>query len=705
MKFMIVNLFIGILFMNIMSANAKGDNPLLKPFDTPFGVPPFEKIKIEHFKPAFEEAFHQHNLEIGAITNNRAVPTFENTIEALERSGSLLTSVSRVFFNLNSANTNPDIQAFAREISPELTKHGDNIRLNKILFSKVKSVYEQKDKLKLTGEKAVLLEETYKGFIRNGAGLNDTDQAKLRTINEQLASLTLKFGENVLAENNAFQMILDKKEDLAGLPQSLIDAAAETAEKAGHKGKWMFTLQNPSLLPFLQYADKRELREKIWRAYMLRGDNGNEYDNKEVIKNLVNLRIQRAQLLGYQSHAHFILEENMAKNPEGVYKLLDQLWEPALKVAKDEATQFQALINREGGNFNLEPWDWRYYAEKVRQEKFNLDEEALRPYFKLDNVLEGAFTVANKLWGISFKELKNIPVYHEDVRCYEVLDKDGSHLSVFYTDFHPRASKRGGAWMTSFREQFNKDGKRVHPVISIVCNFSPPTGDTPSLLTFDEASTLFHEFGHALHGLFSQCEYVSISGTSVSRDFVELPSQVMEHWAAEDEVMAMYAKHYKTGEVIPLELLNKMRASEHFNQGFITGEYLAASYLDMAFHTLTSPLTLDVNSFEVKEMKKIGLIDEIIPRYRSTYFNHIFAGGYSSGYYSYIWSGVLDSDAFEAFKQNGIFDQKTATSLRKNILERGRSEDPMKLYVKFRGAEPSIEPLLRKRGLLAEPSN
>jgi peptidyl-dipeptidase Dcp len=688
-----------------MSANAKDDNPLLKPFDTPFGVPPFEKIKIEHFKPAFEEAFRQHNLEIGAITNNRAVPTFENTIEALERAGSLLTSVSRVFFNLNSANTNPEIQAFARDISPELTKHGDNIRLNKMLFSKVKSVYEQKDNLKLTGEKAVLLEETYKGFIRNGAGLNDNDQAKLRKINEEMASLTLKYGENVLAENNAFQMLLDKKEDLAGLPQSLIDAAAETAERAGHKGKWMFTLQNPSLLPFLQYADKRDLREKIWRAYMLRGNNGNEYDNKEIIKNLVNLRIQRAQLLGYPSHAHFILEENMAKNPEGVYKLLDQLWEPALKVAKDEATQFQALINREGGNFKLEPWDWRYYAEKVRQEKFDLDEEALRPYFKLDNVLQGAFTVANKLWGITFKEIKNIPVYHEDVRCYEVLDKDKSHLAVFYTDFHPRASKRGGAWMTSFREQFNKDGKRIHPVVSIVCNFSPPTGDTPSLLTFDEASTLFHEFGHALHGLFSQCDYVSISGTSVPRDFVELPSQVMEHWAGEDEVMAMYAKHYKTGEVIPRALLDKMRASEHFNQGFATGEYLAASYLDMAYHTLTSPFTSDVNSFEDKEMKKIGLIGEIIPRYRSTYFNHIFAGGYSSGYYSYIWSGVLDSDAFEAFKENGIFDQKTAMSLRKNILERGRSDDPMKLYVKFRGSEPSIEPLLRKRGLLSEPSN
>lgn len=438
---------------------------------------------------------------------------------------------------------------------------------------------------------------------------------------------------------------------------------------------------------------------------MKRGDNDNEYDNKEIIKQIVNLRIQRAQLLGYPTHAHFILEENMAKNPEGVFKLLDQLWAPALKAAKEDAAQFQQMINREGGNYKLQPWDWRYYAEKVRKDKYDLDEEALRPYFKLDNVLQGAFTVANRLWGITFKELKNMPVYHEDVTCYEVLDKDGSHLAVFYADFHPRASKRGGAWMTSFREQYNENGKRVHPIVSIVCNFSPPTGDTPSLLTFEEVETLFHEFGHALHGIFSQCDYVSISGTSVPRDFVELPSQVMEHWAGEDEVLAMYAKHYQTGEIIPAALVQKMRDSEHFNQGFITGEYLAASYLDMAFHTLKTEFTADVNEFEIKEMKKIGLIDEIIPRYRSTYFNHIFSGGYSSGYYSYIWSGVLDSDAFEAFKKNGIFDQKTAKSLRTNILERGRSDDPMTLYVRFRGAEPSIEPLLRKRGLLQETSN
>ncbi len=703
MKLLLSNLLIGIFAMNMMTAIAKDDNPLLKPFDTPFGVPPFEKIKIEHFKPAFDEAFHKHNLEIGAIINNRAVPTFENTIEALERSGGMLTKVARIFFNLNSANTDPELQALAREISPELTKHSDNIRLNKMLFNKVKSVYEQKDNL-LQGEKAVLLKETYKSFVRSGANLNETDQAMLRKINEQLASLTLKFGENVLAENNAYRLVLDAKEDLAGLPQSLIDAAAESAQKAGLEGKWVFTLHNPSLMPFLQYSSRRDLREKIWRAYMKRGDNNNEYDNKEIIKQIVNLRIQRAQLLGYSTHAHFILEENMAKNPEGVYKLLDQLWGPALKVAEKEAAQFQQMINREGDNYKLEPWDWRYYAEKVRKEKYDLDEETLRAYFKLDEVLQGAFTVAHKLWGITFKELKNMPVYHEDVKCYEVLDSDGSHLAVFYADFHPRASKRGGAWMTSFREQFNENGKRVHPIVSIVCNFSPPTGDRPSLLTFDEVETLFHEFGHALHGIFSQCEYVSISGTSVPRDFVELPSQIMEHWAGEDEVLTMYAKHYKTGAVIPAEIVKKMRDSEHFNQGFATGEYLASAYLDMAFHTLKTEFTEDVNEFEIREMKKIGLIGEIVPRHRSTYFNHIFSGGYSSGYYSYIWSGVLDADAFEAFKENGIFDQRTAKSLRTNILERGRSDEPMTLYVSFRGAEPSIEPLLRKRGLLEAKS-
>ncbi len=690
------------LFMTGAAINAADlrNNPLLQIFNTPFGVPPFDKIRNEHFKPAFEEAIKINEQEIKVIVNNIDKPTFQNTVEALEYSGDLLNTVSTIFYNLNSANTNPEIQAIAQEVAPMLSKHGDNIALNVKLFQRVKEVYKQKDKLKLSEEQKKLLEETYKGFVRSGANLDDKKKDRLRKVNEELSVLTLKYGENVLKETNKFQLVIDNKADLAGLPQGTIDAAADAAAKAGKSGKWIITLHNPSLMPFLQYSAKRELREKIWRAYMMRGNNGNELDNKEIIKKIVNLRLERAKLLGYKTHADYVLEENMAKSPKKVNDFLMKLWKPSIEVAIKEAAELQAMIDKEGGKFKLEPWDWRYYAEKLRKEKYDLDEEQLKPYFKLENVRDGIFTLANKLYGIKFVERKDIPKYSDEAVTYEVLDADGSHLAVLYMDYHPRESKRGGAWMTNYREQYiGRDAKNVSPVISLVCNFTRPSGDTPSLLTADEVETFFHEFGHGLHGMFSKCTYRSISGTNVPRDFVELPSQVMENWVFEPEMLAMYAKHYKTGKVIPEDLVKKIKNSSLFNQGFVTTEYLAASLLDMAYYTQTKPLATDINTFENQTLKKAGLIPEIISRYRSTYFQHIFSGGYSSGYYSYIWAAVLDSDAFEAFKENGLFDRKTADSFRKNVLSRGKTGDPMKMYVEFRGAEPSIEPLLKKRGL------
>lgn len=674
-------------------------NPLLEEFKTLYQVPPFDKIKTSDFLPAIKEAIKIHEKEIDEIVNNKAVPDFENTIDALDKSGLLLNRITTIFFNLDGVITNDEMQKVANEISPILSEHSDNILLNKKLFERIKAVYEKRNSLKLTAEQMRLLEKDYNDFARNGANLDDASQTKLREINSKLSLLTLKFNQNVLKETNDFKLVIDNKEDLAGLPQSLIDAAAEDAKASNMPNKWIFTLQNPSVMPFLQYSAKRDLREKIWRAYSMRGNNNNEFDNKKVIEEIANLRLERAKLLGYKSHSAYVLAENMAKTPEKVFELLDKLWTPAIKMAKKEADEYQEMINEEGGKFKLEPWDWRYYAEKVRLKKYDLNEEQLRPYFKLENVRAGIFAVANKLYGITFKELKNLPVYHKDVVGYEVLNSDGSHLGILYMDFFPRDSKRGGAWMTNYQEQYYKNGKKISPIVSLVFNFAKPTKNQPSLLNIDEVETFFHEFGHGLHGLFSNCNYLGVSGTNVARDFVELPSQIMENWAFEPEVLALYAKHYKTGEVIPQELVNKIVNSSKFDQGFATVEYLAASYLDMYYHTIESPLTEDVNKFETEKMNALGLIPEIISRYKSTYFRHSFGGGYDSGYYSYIWAGVLDSDAFQAFKENGLFDKKTADAFRKNILERGNTEDPMQLYIKFRGKEPSIEPLLNKRGL------
>jgi len=681
------------------------DNPFFGEYDTPFGVPAFDKIKPEHFEPAFEEGMKRHQAEITAITKQTAAPTFANTIEAMEASGELLSRVSTVFFNLNSANTSEAIQKIAQTIAPKLAKHNDDISLDPALFQRVKAVYDQRTKLKLTGDQQRLLEKMYKNFVRSGAALSPEKQERLRKINGELSVLTLKFGQNVLAENNAYTLVIDKQEDLSGLPASVVAAAAEEAKKrnlsgAGSSGKWVFTLQNPSIMPFLQYADNRALREQLFKAYLERGNHNDERDNKKIMADMVALRAEKARLLGYENHAAYVLEESMATTPAKVRELLDRLWTATVPVTKQEAAELQSVMDRAGKNEKLAGWDWRYYAEKLRKEKYALDEQELRPYLSLDNVREGIFTLCNRLYGLRFEKLTNIPTYHDEVVTYEVKEADGRHVGILYMDFFPRASKRGGAWMTSYRRQEVKNGKKVTPVVSIVCNFSKPSGNTPALLNLEETSTFFHEFGHALHGLLSNVRYGSQSGTAVPRDFVELPSQIMENWAEEPEMLKLYAKHYQTGEVIPDALIEKVKKSSLFNQGFATTEYLAASLLDMEYHTLApGQAPKDVLAFEKQSMDKIGLIDQIPPRYRSTYFQHIFAGGYSAGYYSYIWSAVLDADAFEVFKQKGLFDQKSALSFRKNILEKGGTDEPMKLYQNFRGAEPDIRPLLRRRGL------
>lgn len=673
-----------------------GDNPFFKPYGTPFNVPPFDLIKNEHFLPAIEEGIRREQAEIEAIVNNPKPPDFANTIAALDSTGIFLSEVNSVFSSLQSAHTNKELQALARTTAPMMAAHRDNIRLNEKLFRRVKAVYDRRAKLNLNKEQMFLLENIYRDFVRGGALLDEKQKARLRELNQELSLLTVKFGENVLAETNAFRLVIENPADLAGLPPSVVAMAAETAKQVGLEGKWVFTIQVPSMTPFLQYSERRDLRERLHRAYFMKGDNDNEFDNKEIARKIAALRLERARLLGYPNHAAFVLEENMAKTPERVNSFLKQLWEPTLVKMRKEAAELQSMIDRQGGNFKLASWDWWYYTEKLRQEKYALDDSALRPYFKLENVRQGIFTLCEKLYGLKFIEKPDLPRYHPEVQVFEVQEADGSHTGILYMDFHPRPSKRSGAWSGSFRRAYYKDGKRVPPISTIVCNFTSPTADTPSLLSIDEVDTFFHEFGHSLATLFSQGRYRS---RFIARDSVELPSQIMEHWALEPELLALYARHYKTGEVIPAELVKKLEASSLFNQGFITGEYLAAAILDMAWHTLDDPASVDVRQFENKVMSEIGLIPEIVPRYRSTYFNHIFSGGYSAGYYAYIWSEVLDCDAYEAFKEKGIFDRPTALSFRKNVLEPFGTEDPMTQYVRFRGAEPGIEPLLRKRGL------
>lgn len=673
-------------------------NPLLEPYQNTFQVPPFDLIKAEHYAPAFDSAIKLAKKEIDSVTNNTAPATFENTIEGIEYSGILLDEISYTFFNLTEANTNDTLQKIAKEVSPKLTAFKDEIYMNEKLFARVKAVYDKKDSLNLTAEQKTLLGNTYRNFVRSGVNLPADQKERLKKINEQLSVLTLKFGDNVLAENNKYQLVIDKKEDLAGLPQNVIEGAAETAKEKKQDGKWVFTLHNASVIPFLQYADNRDLRKQIQQAYIKRGDNNDSLDNKKLIVEIMGLRIEKAKLLGYKNYAEYVLAENMAKTPDRVSDLLNKVWKAALPAAKKEAAELQQIANKEGKTFKIEACDWRYYAEKLRKEKYSINEEEVKPYFKLDNVRDGIFWVSNKLYGLTFVEKSGVPVYHPDVKVYEVFEADGTHLGILYIDMHPRNSKKGGAWCTTFRPEYKRDGKKIPPVVSIVCNFTKPTSSTPALLTFDEVSTFFHEFGHALNALMSDVTYRSLP---IPPDFVELPSQIMENWAVQPEVLKNYAKNYKTGEVIPQELVDKIVKSTTFDQGFATGEYLAASFLDMSYHTLSAmPANFDVNSFEKQAMDKIGLIPEIVSRYRSTYFLHIFSGGYSAGYYGYMWAEMLDADAFSYFKEKGIFDPTTAKSFRDNILAKSGTDDLLKLYVQFRGKEPDIKPLLVRRGLL-----
>ena len=669
-------------------------NPFLSEFQTEHGVPPFDKIKLEHYEPAFLKGIEEQNANIDAIVNNSEAPTFENVIVALDNSAPILDRVSAIFYNMTDAEKTPGLNELSIKIAPTLSEHSDNISLNQELFKKVNAVYQQKESLKLTTEQERLLEETYKDFVRSGANLSPEKQARLREINKQLSTLGLTFSDNILNENNAFKLYIDKEEDLAGLPEWFRQSAAEEAKADGQEGKWLFTLGNASRLPFLQYSENRPLREQIYKAYINRGNNNDKNDNKKIITDIVSLRLEKAQLLGFDCYSNFVLDNTMAKNSTTVMNFLNNLWSYSLPKAKAEAADLQKIMDKEGKGEKLEAWDWWYYTEKLRKEKYNLEEDEIKPYFKLENVREGAFAVANKLYGITLTKLEGIPVYHPDVEVFEVKDADGSHMGIFYVDYFPRPGKSGGAWMSNYREQQGD----IRPLVCNVCSFTKPVGDTPSLLTIDEVETLFHEFGHALHGLLTKCNYKGISGTNVVRDFVELPSQINEHWATEPEVLKMYAKHYQTGETIPDSLIEKILNQKTFNQGFMATELLAAAILDMNLHNLTDTKNLDVLAYEKEAMDQLNLIPEIAPRYRTTYFNHII-GGYAAGYYSYLWANVLDNDAFEAFKEHGIFDKKTADLFRYNVLEKGNSEDPMTLYKNFRGAEPQLEPMLKNRGM------
>ncbi|KAF0153498.1 MAG: peptidyl-dipeptidase Dcp [Ignavibacteria bacterium] len=693
--FLFTLILIGFSLTNIAQEN-KMENPFFNKWSTPFETPPFNSIKPEHFLPAFNEGVRLEKAEIDAIINNKEKPTFKNTIIAMEKTGEFLTKVNRVFFGLNSANTNDELQKIARTVTPILSKHRDDINLNEQLFEKIKTIYKEKESLKLSQEELTTLENYYSNFVRSGANLNSEGKDKLRKINQELSMLGLRFSENLLKETNAIALVIDKQEDLNGLPDDVKNAAKELAAAKGYQDKWAFSLQKPSFIPFLTYSKIRDLREKVFKSYINRGNNNNEADNKNVIARIVSLRVDKANLLGYKTHADFVLEKNMAKNAEAVYKFLLELWEPALKRAKMESADLQNLVYKDGAKFKIAAWDWWFYAERLKKEKYDLDEAMLRPYFKMENVRTGAFEVASKLFGIKFIPRNDIQVYHSDVEVFEVQEADGKHIGIFYSDYYPRDGKRSGAWASGFRSQSNIESKFITPLVYNVGNFSKPTKDKPALMSIDEVNTLFHELGHGLNSLFQNSVYPG--ARFMPRDFVELPSQIMEHWALEPAVLKMYAKHYQTGDVIPNELISKLENSRLFNQGFETVEYLAASFLDMDWHTLTDNTEKDVPLFEKESLTKIGLIPEIEARYQTTNFGHI-TGGYSAGYYSYIWAAVLDADAFQAFKETSLFDKKYADAFREYILAKGGTEDPMISYKKFRGREPKVESLLKKRGL------
>lgn len=671
-------------------------NPLLSPFDTV----PFSQIKTEHFKPAFLQAIADAKAEIDAITANQETPTFENTIEALEFSGQQLDRISSTFFNLNSAETNPEIQKIAQEISPLLSEFSNDITLNEALFKRIKLIYEQKDSLNLNVEQDTLLDKKYKSFSRNGANLSDTNKTRLREIDAKLAKLKLTFGENVLAETNKYKLYLTNETDLDGLPEGEKEAAAQRALDSGKETGWMITLDYPSYIPFMKYAKNRALRKELSLAFGSKGFHNDNLDNQENVLEIAKLRFDRARLLGYKTHAHFVLEERMAETPEKVHDFLNELLKKAKPAAEREFNQLESFSKKLDNIERLEKWDSSFYSEKLRQKLFALDDEQLKPYFKLENVIAGVFKVAEKLFDLQFEEVKDIDTYHEDVKTYRVYDTNKNLVSLFYADFHPRPGKRGGAWMTSFKSQYKKDGKNVRPHISNVCNFTPSTKSKPSLLTFNEVTTLFHEFGHGLHGMLANTTYPSLSGTSVYWDFVELPSQVMENWCYEQEALELFATHYETGEVIPMDLVRKIKESATFQEGMQTLRQLSFGLLDMSWHGIDPTSITNVKKHEEAAFKETNLYPDTPQTCMSVSFSHIFQGGYSSGYYSYKWAEVLDADAFAYFKEKGIFNKEVATKFKENVLSKGGTENPMVLYKRFRGAEPKVEALLQRAGLL-----
>lgn len=688
MKKLFMSAIIGIAAMG-----ASAQNPFFEVWNTPFQVPPFDKIKVEHYKPAMIKGMEIQKQEIDAVVANPVAPTFDNVILPYVNSGELFDQVSLVFGNITAADITDEMEALERDMSPIFTAHSSDIALNEALFAKIKAVWG--NRAALTADQSRLTDKIYKSFERSGANLSAPDKQKLRELDQTLALAQINFGNNLRSDNSSFMLHVTSKGELKGLPTSVVAAAAAEAKAKGVDG-WVFTLDKSSMIPFLQYSEMRDLREKLYRGYLERGNNGGSTDNKTILASIANLRLERAKLLGFKSHADFVLDRTMAKNPAAVYDLLKELWTPALKLATSEMEQMKAI---KGAPKDFQSWDWWYWAEKLRAQKYNLNEDELRPYFALDNVRDGIFTLSGKLYGLTFKPLAGAPKYNDDNQIFEVFDRDGSHLGVLYLDFHPRASKSVGAWCTSFRDQSYKDGVKVTPVVSIVCNFTKPAAKgEPALLNLDEVETFFHEFGHALHGLFTDVPYKGLGG--VERDFVELPSQIMENWAFEPEMLALYAKHYKTGEVIPAVLADKIAASALFNQGFMTVEYLGASLLDMDFSTITEPLRGDVQAFETASLGRWGIMEQIAPRYRSTYFQHIFSGGYSAGYYSYIWAELLDADAFDAFRETGdLFNPKVASAFRREVLSKGGLKDGGALYQNFRGKTPSKEPLMKRRGL------
>lgn len=699
MKRSLITTAIVTLALMVTSCN-NSRNPLLEEWDTPFGIPPFSEVKIEHYKPAVLAAIEEHNKEIEAIINNPEAPSFENTIVALDNSGALFSRVYSVFGSETSINSTPELMAVETELAPIVSAHFNEISMNEQLYRRVKAVYDNRDNLGLEPDQMRLLTETYKDYEKSGATLPEDKKAELKKINSRISELQLKFEQNVLKETAAFNLVVDNEADLSGLPEAAKEAAAQRAAEKGMEGKWVFGLDNASVMPFLQFDDNRALRTELINGYLHRGDNDNENDNKAIIVEMVNLYNQKAKIMGYDNYAEFVLQDRMAKTPEAVYNLLDQLWTPALKSAKRELADMYPIAKAQGVNDELTAADWRYYFEKAKAEKFNLSEDELKPYFKFENVREGIFYVANRLYGITFTQLNNVPVPHPEAQAFECKDADGSTLGIIFMDMFARPGyKRGGAWCGGYREQYYKDGVRVIPIVTIVGNFTRGTGDAPALLSPDETETFFHEFGHALQSLLQDVRYQG--NASMTRDFVELPSQINEHWAFEPEVLKVYAKHYQTGEVIPQELVDKLDKSGKYGQGFATTEYLAASLLDMDYFIMDEiPADLDVDKFESKVLGDRGLLSQIPPRYRSTYFTHVFGGGYTVGYYSYIWAEVLDADAYEAFKETGdIFNQEVARKFREEVLERGGEDDAMTLYVNFRGKEPGIDPLLANRGL------